>query len=209
MNYLLAGFLALFLSGCVSMPMDQCKYLDWHTAGRESAKSGDEGASLNALKQMCGQQGIVVDEKAFREGRMEGLRDLCSYKGGFELGVEGKTYSGACPADQSEEFIRGFREGAREYREQQAAKTEERRDTEELERMRRRRLKREAPRGDYGKSCTFDSECELRDTCDEGKCGGNGKSCNFDSDCSIQGRCEQGPSLNPGDTSSARSCHYN
>jgi hypothetical protein len=119
------------------------------------------------MKEGCGRQGVALDAAAYRRGREDGLRIFCTEKNGFAWGESGREYHGVCPKDQAEGFLRGYREGNRQFRgDEKVRELKERVDT--LEAVNRAGKKMCTSNSDCGESGTCSSEflCSDSGACD-------------------------------------------
>lgn len=112
----LLACIALALAGCASMSKDECRAIDWRTAGYEDGATGQGIERLSSRRQACAKHGVVPDLDAYRLGREEGLLEFCQPANGFRVGAVGRGYSGACPQYLAEAFLDAYETGRHLYR---------------------------------------------------------------------------------------------
>jgi hypothetical protein len=70
------AILAISLSGCAAMSVEECKTANWSLVGE---KDGSKGSSprLDQYYKACGKANIVPDQKSYERGYKEGLGYYC------------------------------------------------------------------------------------------------------------------------------------
>ena len=110
--------LGLLASGCAStnaMDEDECRVADWRAIGYEDGASGRSASHLGVRRQACADHGITPKLAAYRQGRMEGLREYCTSATGYSLGRRGQHLSASCPSELQADFRDAYKQGLREY----------------------------------------------------------------------------------------------
>jgi hypothetical protein len=112
---LLCGFLMSLvlaaLSGCATMTVEECKVARWGEVGLRDGLAGAPLSKLNDLVKDCAEAKVAVDTPAYLQGRDQGLITYCRIDNAVRLGLDGKTYYGACPANIDGEFRRRYSVG--------------------------------------------------------------------------------------------------
>jgi hypothetical protein len=144
-NFLLTILvLGASLGACATMSPEQCQSANWFELGRSDGSRGREADLVDSYASQCGKHGHSVNYKDYRAGRNEGLKEFCTFDGGYHHGSSGYTNSHVCPSELAAEFNKGHRIGYREY--------DLRRQQEELEDRIEDLEKKEK---DYQRSQTF------------------------------------------------------
>lgn len=125
--------LVLCLPGCATMSADECKLARWNEVGLRDGLAGEPLSTLNARTQDCAEARVTPDTRAYLQGRDQGLQSYCRLDNAVQLGLNGKTYQGVCPAPLDYEFRRRFSLGREVYDARQQINQRERR-RDELER---------------------------------------------------------------------------
>ncbi len=100
-------------TGCATLSEEQCHSTDWEALGEEDGALGYPPERIEEHRSACEEYGVVPDEAAWNRGRLAGLDQLCSTRGGLRLGQAGRSYSGACPPGYEEDFREGYSIGKR------------------------------------------------------------------------------------------------
>lgn len=103
--------LACGLAACASISEDECRAMDWRTAGYEDGAAGHGPERLTWRRQACAKHGVSPDLDAYLLGRDQGLRQFCVPLHGFRVGASGQGYSGACPPESAEAFLEAYEAG--------------------------------------------------------------------------------------------------
>ena len=160
-----------------------------YEAGYSSAANG-EVPSFASIK--CVKLSKNQSQKEYNKGRTAGLKIFCSYKTGYNLGLNNGYYNNICPKNLEPNFYKGYTLGLQEYKAEQRQKEwlaieQEKIDVErertqqmlaiEQERIdveRERLEEQRATREDFIKLQTME-QIQL---------------CRYDSDCHTGGECE-------------------
>jgi hypothetical protein len=90
-------FLTLLLAGCASMSQQQCRQGDWQGLGLADGRAGEPLERMEQHRRACAEYAVVLDERQYREGRSQGLREYCRWDNAFTTGLEGRRYQHVCP----------------------------------------------------------------------------------------------------------------
>lgn len=171
------------LTSCASLTQEDCNNTNWTQKGELDGSNGKSLAKFSNYQQQCREHGVVISKANYRQGYILGLRKFCSYKSGYELGLDGSDPLNECNKI-SPSFTKGYEEGFREF--QMIARR--RRLEEEKELEREKAIERILSSYNSAK-CTFDSDCSKDGDCDFNKCRHDGSTCTFNSECKIRGNC--------------------
>jgi hypothetical protein len=110
-SVILIAAAAFALQGCASMNQEECVASDWRMVGYEDGAAGLPGHQIGNYRKACASHGVTPDLRQYQAGRREGLREYCQPPNGFNVGVNGGTYGGACPVDLEEDFLPAYQAG--------------------------------------------------------------------------------------------------
>jgi hypothetical protein len=97
-------FLLASLGACSSMSATECKALDWRAIGYEDGVAGYPANRIAYHRKSCGKHGVTPDFNQYQTGRNAGLKEFCKPQVGFQMGSQGYTYEGICPAELAGPF---------------------------------------------------------------------------------------------------------
>lgn len=127
-DYAKMGFsllLGSLLLGCTSISPKECSTSDWLEIGKASAVEGETFEELTReYVAPCKNLGVQPDVALLQKGFEEGLTTFCTHRSGFELGEKNKKYKDTCPSASEEEFLRGYKSGKLQYRQNQSLKNQ-------------------------------------------------------------------------------------
>jgi hypothetical protein len=103
------------LVGCAGMSEQACLASDWQTVGFEDGASGRPVASIGGYRQQCAKHGVAPDLASYRAGHAAGIESYCRASRGFDVGRNGGTYQGVCPAGLETDFLAAYHSGRRLY----------------------------------------------------------------------------------------------
>lgn len=106
---------ALALPGCATMSAEECETADWRRIGYEDGADGKPMSALNDRDKACQSHGFQADFSKYKEGREDGLSVFCDPANGYRVGAEGRSYAGACVANNEEEFLAEYERGYELY----------------------------------------------------------------------------------------------
>jgi hypothetical protein len=101
------------LPGCASLSERECRGEDWYKVGFDDGYDGSPATEVAEHREACAPYGITPDVEQYEVGRRDGLVHYCTVTRGFEIGRQGLSYSGGCPAGRDREFLRGHHLGRR------------------------------------------------------------------------------------------------
>lgn len=102
---------ALSLGSCATMSEDQCLAGAWGEVGLSDGRAGYGPGRLQSHAEACAKVGVVPDEAIYFAAREQGLRSYCIPANGFQVGRNGSTYEGVCPASVEAPFLEAYRDG--------------------------------------------------------------------------------------------------
>ncbi|EPJ5886350.1 DUF2799 domain-containing protein, partial [Acinetobacter baumannii] len=107
------AILAISLSGCAAMSVEECKTANWSLVGE---KDGSKGSSprLDQYYKACGKANIVPDQKSYERGYKEGLGYYCQPANIFYNALEGNGNINVCPVEQRNR-LRPYYRAASDY----------------------------------------------------------------------------------------------
>ncbi len=88
---------ALLLPGCASLSKDECRHGDWYQIGLRDGAAGLPARRIVKHRDACAEYRVEPDDKKYRAGREEGLREYCQLRNAFKTGLDGHKYEGVCP----------------------------------------------------------------------------------------------------------------
>ena len=118
MKYAIAVVLAavgLQLGGCATLSENECRSADWNAIGYRDGANGYDAGRLADHAEACAEYSISPDQKEYESGRFRGLELFCTEQKGVQVGRQGSSYSGVCPADIEPDFLHGYDLGRRMY----------------------------------------------------------------------------------------------
>ena len=98
--------LPFLLSSCAVMTADECRQANWYEVGQRDGRAGETLAKFTERREACAEARVVVDANAYAQGRDLGLRAYCRLDNAVQIGLDGGTYHGVCPAVMDYEFRR-------------------------------------------------------------------------------------------------------
>ena len=143
-----------------------------YEAGYYFATHGKQKASLSSIS--CLKLSKTQSQKQYLKGWNKGLKVFCTYKTGYNLGLNNGHYESICPKRLESNFFKGYTLGLQEYkadqRQQELIAIEqekiaaERERTQQLMDMEEQRIyQQERARKDFLNSqrqkCTYNSDC--------------------------------------------------
>lgn len=113
---------ALFLSGCESMSVSECKVADWERVGRSDGARGDSDRRIVDYTEDCGKAGVTPNAAAYRRGWDVGILQFCTASNGWREGAAGHSSKAAVCLGQPGHavFARYLDAGLQVYHTQQA-----------------------------------------------------------------------------------------
>lgn len=96
------------LAGCSSVSKIDCLAADWQQMGFNNGQNGI-APTTDSLQESCSEPSAAVDIGAYNVGHEKGLALFCQVEKGFDVGMQGKEYSVACPAEFKAEYDIGYK----------------------------------------------------------------------------------------------------
>jgi hypothetical protein len=180
----------ILIQGCSNLSKKECSSIDWQEKGKWAAQMGVTEPKADHYQDQCTKHGIQINKEDYIKGYNAGLKDYCTFKRGFDLGLAGKKEHESC-IKLSETFKDAYETGYREF------KVDNKRRERAQEKLELKNKEKTDLRAHIlasypqTKECYFDNECSKDGDCTFGKCAHNGKACRFISDCEIVGECRK------------------
>lgn len=95
-----------WLSACATLNEKECRSADWTQLGIADGQNGRPANRLDNHRSACEEYGIRPDAGQYLAGRETGLKQYCQPDNAFRLGMNGESYTGACPAEVDVAFRR-------------------------------------------------------------------------------------------------------
>ncbi len=103
------------ISGCASLGKEECLNADWRTIGYEDGARGQQASRIGSHRKACAKYGVKPDFDLYENGRRQGLREYCTPRNGYYLGVRGGRYNGVCPKDLEGAYRAALGRGRKVY----------------------------------------------------------------------------------------------
>ncbi len=103
------------ISGCASLGKEECLNADWRTIGYEDGARGQQASYIGRHRKACAKYGVKPDFDLYENGRRQGLREYCTPRNGYYLGVKGSRYNGVCPKDLEGAYRAALGRGRKVY----------------------------------------------------------------------------------------------
>ena len=103
-----------FLTGCItsrSIKRDYCRSIDTYKKGYLDVLNGKPAQSFNQEVQLCAEYEVVLNQEQYDKGRMDGLKQFCTYEKGYKFGLNARQYQNICPPEKEKDFLKGYEEG--------------------------------------------------------------------------------------------------
>jgi hypothetical protein len=108
---LLLIIIMVSLQGCATRPRDECQTADWYTVGYQDGLQGRASRPVADHRKACAKRDVAVQLARYSQGRGEGLKQFCSPRNGFRLGLKGAQYEGVCPEGADQDFLSAYKQG--------------------------------------------------------------------------------------------------
>lgn len=107
-------FVCFFLQACSTYSKRQCIDMDWQQAASLQALDGKTLDAINRHfnKECLDEYGVQVDEVKIQTGYAEGVKALCTYRGGLDLGTKALPYNRTCSPETETSFMQGYQTGS-------------------------------------------------------------------------------------------------
>ena len=107
--------LIVTIPACATRSPDPCQANDWYSIGYDDGRAGRASGPITGAEHGC-PAGLAESELArYRLGQEAGLGVYCQPQHGFQLGMQGHSYTGACPAPLEAAFLRAYSHGKQIY----------------------------------------------------------------------------------------------
>jgi hypothetical protein len=107
---------AAFLTSCAHhLSESECRDTNWHSVGFQDALNGFESKNLEQEKKDCNKFNIKLDHKSYSAGWDKGMKQYCTEQNGYDLGVQGLSYSTICHAEYYAAIDAGYTRGIRKF----------------------------------------------------------------------------------------------
>lgn len=103
------------LGGCATLSENECRGADWESIGYRDGNRGYDAGRVVNHADACSEYGIAPDRSQYEAGRQRGLELFCTARNGVQLGRQGSSYGGVCPASLEQDFLQGYDLGRRIY----------------------------------------------------------------------------------------------
>ncbi|MFA7607106.1 MAG: DUF2799 domain-containing protein [Rhodocyclaceae bacterium] len=84
------------LSGCATIPAEQCASMNWNALGMEDGRSGHAASRLDLHRDACRKVQVEPDARAWESGRKAGLKQYCQLPNAIERGLARDEYEQVC-----------------------------------------------------------------------------------------------------------------
>ena len=103
--------LAAGLAACASLTEKQCRSGDWAGIGRDDGAHGLPAKEFDKHREACKDFNVIADEKAYRDGREQGLKAYCTVSTAYQAARRGLGYHGVCADRDEARFLAAYRRG--------------------------------------------------------------------------------------------------
>jgi hypothetical protein len=104
----LVAALAITLSGCSSMSIEECNNADWYQVGYSDGLNGNSPKMIDSYISDCSEAAVFPDREQWSKGFKVGTGLYCSPDNGYKVGYEGQQYYYVCPG---ESFLKNYELG--------------------------------------------------------------------------------------------------
>jgi len=84
------------LVACATMAAQACPITDWYAQGVADGRAGYASDRIARHREACPDTKAVPDERAWLEGRRDGLAEYCQPRRAVDAGLAGRGYAGVC-----------------------------------------------------------------------------------------------------------------
>ena len=123
-QFLIFAMLSSSLVGCISFGMTEkkCQELNAYEYGNKTALHEIDENIFNKHKKRCTQKyQITLNQINYDKGYKQGIKELCTHQGGYNLGLSGTVYRKTCSKKSEPEFLTGYKDGRIEHLEKEVA----------------------------------------------------------------------------------------
>ncbi len=108
---LIVAACGLLTGSCASLSEEQCLAGNWEGIGFNDGANGAGTGRFGDHMKACEKHGVVPDQATWMTGRARGLTIYCQPGRGFQVGRQGYSYGGVCPASLEGGFLSGYNDG--------------------------------------------------------------------------------------------------
>ena len=118
------------LSSCTILTKEECESIDWVQKGSKDALEGRTKDEFQDYQMACSENGVKISKRSYYKGFIQGLRKFCTYKSGYQFGLQDRYYRSTCPPKAGKKFLRGYNQGIKEAELQEREEELNRREQE-------------------------------------------------------------------------------
>ncbi|GLQ33759.1 hypothetical protein GCM10007939_00420 [Amylibacter marinus] len=85
-----------FLTSC-TITQRGCEQGNWYERGQQDGAQGRAESYVHDYQKICSKHGIVVDQSAWAQGRITGLKSYCTIENIYDQGTKGRSLKPVCP----------------------------------------------------------------------------------------------------------------
>lgn len=93
------SLLALGLTSCATMTVEECKVADWKSVGYKDGTNGETPDYFSKHGKACSKANVTPDIMAWQQGRAMGLKSYCTSSNAYNMGLAGKKLNLVCNVD--------------------------------------------------------------------------------------------------------------
>ena len=101
----------LLTGSCASLSEEECLAGNWDGIGYSDGANGAGTGRFGDHVKACEKYKVVPDQAVYMTGRARGLAVYCQPGKGFQVGRQGSSYGGVCPASLEGGFLGGYNDG--------------------------------------------------------------------------------------------------
>lgn len=109
-SLILIGLVTL-AGGCATLSKDECLRGDWYNIGFTDGTRGYTAARFEQHLDACKAYQVLPQRAEYLQGRQAGLEHYCTPHNGYTVGKAAADYSGVCPPEREEPFLRAYLQG--------------------------------------------------------------------------------------------------
>lgn len=117
--------LLLLLSGCATLNKEECFSADWQMIGYEDGARGHKISRIGLHRQACSKHGVSPDFDLYELGHQQGLKEWCTSRNAYKLGLSGARYNGVCMDMSESAFLSAYNQGREVFLYQKEVKRQE------------------------------------------------------------------------------------
>lgn len=108
----------VLFSGCATMTKEECLVANWEAIGEADGTRGKLPDYIGKRSSNCVKNGIYPDQEKWQKGRKKGLKNYCTSRNLYRVGLEGGKFSPVCgfvSFKNQKKLDNSFRRGKRIY----------------------------------------------------------------------------------------------